>query len=213
MSNGHWNLGPLTPMELAEYETQDLAEERDRVLGEPGKSLAEATRQENILATQKYDPAVEAEKWRRVAEGKWKHYRDNVLPSGNPVAIAQWEHSLLKCIPFLIGRLDLEITIEDEERIHRDRSHIEVSAGEPREDRFDTNDDPHPLTGQSGLVVDEPHRKVYIGEGYQVGPQGQIVRKNDDPHRTTPPAYPAASLDFGDDGRDETRPIPEPDCG
>lgn len=163
-----FNLGPLTPEEAAVY-------------GEPdGKGLGT-----KIIGgtTGPMFQEPEMQEWRRVTLSKWKHYRDVVLPSGNPVAIAVHEHGLLKCIPFLIGHPELEITIEDEERIHSALSERSRLKGFRQES-----------LGRPSMTVDGVEiPKVRLGESWG----------NDDPHRHEEDAmpYPREGLDFG------------PDCG
>lgn len=237
MSNGNWNLGPLTPDELSAYlgeggdneegteVTADLSESKIRI-----KTTSMEVRipgDAEILTT----TGGTVSEWQRVALSKWQHYRDNVLPSGNSIAIAHHESGLLRCIPHLLGRPDLVITTEDEWRMHErrpgnhpwaasagdalqsilsgesaeewtarqgDRSHIEVSAGEPREDRFDLNAD-------SVTVVNRPD-----GGAAFYPPERLLASYNDDPHRHEEDArpYPKQSLDFTPDGREYV----EPDC-
>lgn len=55
------------------------------------------------------DPAAERAEWERVALDKLIHLRNNVYPRGNDVAWQHHEHSLLKCVPYLLGRPDLSL--------------------------------------------------------------------------------------------------------
>lgn len=110
------------------------------------------------------EAATELSEWRRIALDKWRHYRDNVYPQTEPkYDVARHRHAemLARIIPHLLG-MPNEVLQREEE----DRSHIEVSAGEPREDRFDTNDDPHANEEQASLY---PADRLDFGqeEGYR----------------------------------------------
>ena len=204
MSNGQFNLGPLTPEELGAYEVH------------VGDDLAPPT-------------GSTPEEWAKVGLHKWEHYRNVVLPSGNPIAMAVHEHGLLKLIPFLIGRPDLEITPEDEERIHGEQNRNR-QVGISKQHIWHG---PHMESPRHELTTEEVDalQSVLKGESiegwharqtqYPAGsPERQIqdldARNNDDPHRHEEDArpYPKAGLDFGPPLELQPGEVPlEPDCG
>lgn len=184
MSAPEFNLGPLTPEEIDRIQASQTT---------MGIVMQPTVRPEDGTpdAASVFQARQGQGEWQGVALRKWEHYLNNVLPSGNEVAIAHHERGLLRCIPHLIGRPDLALTLEIEEAAYAKGLLLEVE----------------PLTGQSGLVVDGPTHKVFIGNNYRIDERGFIVPKNDDPHvhEAEIKEYPITSLDFGTD-------VGEQDC-
>jgi hypothetical protein len=150
--------------------------------------------------------------WQKVSLRKWEHYVKNVLPSGNKVAIAHWEHSLLKCIPFLVGRPDLALTMEMEEDIYvkaqqnrtapmafpdKNDAVRSILSGEPAEDWVKR----HPANQEPCPTCSGPIRET-VGMVCQTC--GRDYAANDNPHRNEEGVQPyrQSALDFGPDGRE-----------
>jgi len=227
MSNGQFNLGPLTPEELGAYEVHvgdDLAPPTGSEVTMQIKAGGVSPEAFMLIAT-----GSTPEEWAKVGLHKWEHYRNVVLPSGNPIAMAVHEHGLLKLIPFLIGRPDLEITPEDEERIHGEQNRNR-QVGISKQHIWHG---PHMESPRHELTTEEVDalQSVLKGESiegwharqtqYPAGsPERQIqdldARNNDDPHRHEEDArpYPKAGLDFGPPLELQPGEVPlEPDCG
>lgn len=74
------------------------------------------------------------EEWRRAALEKWRHYRDVVRPSGNIVACAIHEGSLVKMIPYLLGMPE-EALQDDTDALYGPNSGI-MPDTEPKPERI-----------------------------------------------------------------------------